>query len=45
MVKVIIVYLFIIGISFLVGLNIRIENTKSVLHGKTDIEDVYFDKE
>jgi len=37
MVKVIIVYLIIIAISFLVGLNIRIENAKSSLHEGTDI--------
>ena len=36
MVKVIIIYLTIMGISFLVGLNIRIENAKSSLHGRTD---------
>jgi len=45
MVKVIIVYLIIIAISILVGLNIRIENTKSSLHGGTDIKDVYSNKE
>jgi len=45
MVKVIIVYLIIIGISILVGLNIRIENAKSGLHGGTDIKDVSHDRE
>jgi len=36
MIKIILIYLFIMGISFLVGLNIRIENAKSSLHGRTD---------
>lgn len=45
MVKVIIVYLIIIGISILVGLNIRLNNSKSSLHGGTDIKDIYSNKE
>jgi len=44
MVKIIIVYLIIIAISILVGLNIRIENAKSGLHGGTYIKDVSLDK-
>ena len=45
MVKVIIIYLIIIGISILVGLNIRLNNTNSSLHKGTTIKDVSPDRE
>lgn len=40
MLKVIIVYLIIMAISFLVGLNIKIDSDKSSLDRETNIENV-----
>ena len=45
MIKVILIYLLIIGISILVGFSIRLNYTKSSLYKGTDIEDVSLDKE
>ena len=45
MLKVIIVYLIIIGISILVGLSIRLDWHKSSLHRGTYIENVSLDVE
>jgi len=44
MVKAIITYLIIIGISILVGLNIRLESGDSSLHGRTNNKDIYSNK-
>jgi len=45
MLRVIIVYLFIILISILVGLNIRLNNTKSSLHRETNNQNISLTKE
>jgi len=45
MLRVIIVYLFLIFISILVGLNIRINNDESVLYGGTNNQNVSLTKE
>ena len=45
MVKVIIVYIIIIAISILVGLNIRLNNTKSSLHRETNNQNISLDRE
>jgi len=45
MVRVIIVYLIIIGISILVGLSIRLESGDSSLHEGTNIKDFSFDRD
>ena len=44
MIKVILIYLIIIGISFLVGLSIRLDWDKSSLHKGTNIKDISLDK-
>jgi len=45
MLRVIIIYLFLILISILVGLNIRINSNESVLHRGTNRENISLTKE
>ena len=45
MIKVILIYLLIIGISILVGFSIRLDWDKSSLYKGTNIEDISPDKE
>jgi len=45
MLKVIIIYILIAIVSFMVGLNISLNHTKSSLHRETNIKDVSLDRE